>query len=240
MKRILIAGDTWGIVQTTLYRLPTAEQHGHYNHHYDETVLTSLDYTLMSRGHSVYNRSWGGTDNYYQLTMIDTTLAAAKKNNFNIDLIIWFHSELLKSYDAISLKKRGLEKYIDLTAHKIYTYASEIKKEYPDTKWAIIGGTGELRNNGLLDWAEYKIDSLRSKIFDRDLPDCHSYYGFYLGNKWDTLNNVIPEEDILKEKEKGDLLHLLQYNNKLFFNGLHPSPLAFEVLKNDIITKFNL
>lgn len=236
----MIVGDTWGIVQTELYKLSTVYQRTHYNHNYDLSVLNSLDYILMSRGHSVYNRSWGGSHNYQQLTFVDTCITAGKSHGFNIDLVIWFHTELLKNSDRDRIKQIGLENYLDETAEIIYTYASEIKQSSPSTKWAIIGATGALRENNLLDWAEFKINNLRSYVFNKNTPNCHSYYVYHHMNRWDDIKDFISIEEMETEKQKCNIIDELQQDKTLFFNTIHPGPNFYTQLNNDLIRHFNL
>jgi len=237
---IVILGDTWGIVPTHLYRCPTIQQRTHYNANYDADVLNWLDYLLLAKGHAVYNRSWGGSDNYYQLTQLETCLAAGKLHGFKIDLVIWFHGELLRGYDADKIKEQGVEKYLDNHANILYSYATEIKQSYPETMWAIIGATGALRKNALLDWADLKIDNMRDVIFKTATPECHSYYGFYLPNRWDSVKEVFSEQEIAAEKEKGQEIERLQESTNHFYNSIHPGTKAYSSIVEQIIRVFNL
>jgi len=249
-KNIVIIGDTWGIIPTGLRKPGSLEQK---NQMYDDTSLFDwLDFKLQSLGHSVSNRSWGGSSNFYQLTLAEVYLEAARYHNYNIDVIIWFHGEILKeinwSLDSLenasghmrTIKEQSLEKGIDDISKDLYEYANNFAKLYPNTKWAIIGAGAPIRKNNLnlLNFADFMVENLRSEILGIDVPECHSYYTLYSQQGFfDILKDkkIFTEEEVKEETRKCEIIENLGKNTDLFFNSKHPSPKAYKNLVEQLI-----
>lgn len=253
-KNIIIIGDSWGIVPTTIYRHANLDQKKH--HISNTSIYNWLDYKLMSLGHSVNNRSWGGSNPFYQLTLAETQLDAAKHHNFNVDLVIWFHAELSKEIywgaDNLdnpkgylkTIKNNGLEFGLDEIANELYQYVYDMHIDNPNTKWAIIGAGAATRKSKhhLLDFADLFIENLISDITGLELPECHTYYCIHDNNVIDVLleKNIFTKEEADNEIEKWNKIYKATENPELFFNHKHPSPLAYSNLVEKIINKFEL
>lgn len=254
MKRIVIIGDSWGIEPTTMYVNPQISQR--HNSRGNTSVFDWIDYKLMSLGHSVSNRSWGGCNNYYLLTIVETMLDAAKHNNFNVDLVIWFHGELTKEIwwgtqnlenpiDFLkTIQQQGFEVGIDEIAQETYKYAKQIAQNHPNTKWAIIGAGAALRKSKihLLDFADLLVENLRSDIVGRTTPECQTYYCIKDNNIIDELveRKIFTEQEKEIEVQKWEYLDRIQSDTNYFYNTKHPSPLAYKNLTDQIIIHFSL
>lgn len=257
-KNILIIGDSWGQIPIALYRHSNLRQENDYIK-IDENIFNWLDYQLLNRKHCVYNRSWGGSYNFYQLAVAETFLAGAEKNNFNVDLIIWHHTELMKEItfqltqdDQINdgycqfLIENGLEKMLDYLAHKTYSYVVKLKEKYPLTEWAILGSGAPLRTSifkEYFDWVKFLEPNLRSTITGENVIECHTFYSIHSQNGlWDRLikKGFLTKEEVEIEKSRCEIISNLGKKSKFFYNGQHPSPLAVVELNNRIINQFNL
>jgi hypothetical protein len=251
MKKILIIGDSWGIIPSQLWQLQTIHQKDDHNSHVNHSndTLDWLDFKLLQLGHSVSNRSWGGCANWYQLTNADVFLNSAKKHNFHIDLVIWFHTEILRDLHKHTekhmhwIKEYGLEGIIDKLCFETYDYATRLHNLSPNTKWAIIGGHAPIRKNlaHMLDWADFRIDDYRSSILNNlEIPDCHTLS--FTEAEWNYIktNNLMPLDQIIKEFEKKEYIESICQNKTLFYDTVHPSPYINKSLSSSIIEYFNL
>jgi len=245
MKRILIIGDSWAIIPCQLWQLQSVEQKNHYNHNFDNNVLDWLDFRLLSRGHSVSNRSFGGNSNWFQLTQADAYLNAAKKHGFKIDLVIWFHTEVFRDLltkDLSWLQSLGLEKTIEKIATETYEYATKLHNDFPETEWAIIGGHAPLVKNceHILDWAKFKLSDYRSSIVGEKVVDCHTLS--FTESRWEIIkeNNFLTLEEIIKELEKKQLTENMCSDVNKFYDGVHPSCSENIKLSDMIIEHFKL
>lgn len=249
MKNILIIGDSWAIVPCNMWSSQSLF-HKHLIPDYDENVLDWLDFKLMSKGHKVTNRSFGGCQNYFQLGQADAYLNAAKKHNFHIDIIIWFHTEICRDMHFSKddnkhenlILNHGLEYALDQISMETYEYATKLYNLSPTTKWAIIGGHAPLRNNTkhLLNWANFRLDDYRSYILDNiSIAECQT---LSLTDYWDTMKDEygISTEDILKEFDKREFIQNSCKDKTKFYDEVHPSCQSNQLLSNLIIEHFNL
>lgn len=254
-KNIVIIGDSWGIIPTGLTNCSTLNNHvyGTFKAS-DENVYDWLDYKLMQQGHRVYNRSWGGSDNFYQLSIAENLLDASVKNNFQIDLVIWFHSELLKEVcwntDCLRnptghlkiIKEKGLEKGLDELSKDLYSYTKSISQKHKNTKWAIIGAGAPIRqsNKNILDFSDFIIDNLREYITGNTIPECHSFYTLYpIPIYFDKLlleHNIMTQTEIDEEIIKCKIIEEVGKDITLFHNTRHPGPKAYKKLTSEIIS----
>ena len=245
MKNILLIGDSWAIIPCQLWQLQSVDQKDHYNHNFDNTVLDWLDFQLLKLGHSVSNRSWGGNQNWFQLTQADTFLNAAKKHNFKIDLIIWFHTEILRDLltkDLHWLQSLGLQGTIEKIAFETYEYATKLHNEFPETEWAIIGGHAPVVKSleHMLDWANFKLFEYRSFILGEKVIDCHTLS--FTEERWEIIknNNFLTTEEVLKEFEKKQIIQNMCLDVNKFYDTVHPSPNESKKLSSMIIEHFKL
>ena len=229
----MILGDTWGIVPTHTWGFNKKE------------VVEWFEYQFLKRGHPTFNKSWGGTSNNHELNQTEAFLAATKNTSMFPDLIIWFHTELVRDLigpETDQFKKIGYDAVIDMTADRMYNWAANIRNEYPSVKWAILGGHAPLHEpkKHLLDWAEFRIDNLRQEIAGQFVP--HSQAFEYLekgkGSLWDWP--AIPEEIIQRELAFKEQIIAATQDTSKFYNQKHPALGPMKDLANKIIAHFDL
>lgn len=252
MKRILIIGDSWAIIPCNIYTPQSLWEKWHLENKKDKGVLDWLDFKLLQRGHSVSNRSYGGNQNWFQLGIAETFLDASIKNNFHIDIIIWFHTELLRdahinpnlsnNKDLDTIKNHGLETLIDDIAIKTYNYATELYNKSPTTQWAIIGGHAPVskKHKHLLSWADFILEDWRAQILNREIPECHTLS--FQEKDWDSLreNCDLDLQVILQELQNKQLIMEICNDKELFYDGVHPSPKSNLLLTEQLIKHFDL
>lgn len=255
MKRILIVGDSWAIIPCNIYSPQSLWARDNLHWKYDTKspdVLDWLDFQLLSRGHSVSNRSYGGNANWFQLGIAETYLNSSVKNNFHIDLVIWFHTELLRDMEMNFTmnnnqhmkiaKEEGLNGITDYIAIETYNYARSLYEVSPSTKWAIIGGHAPIhaKYKDILSFADLIIDDYRSMITGTTIPECHT---LSLSEKnWQDLRDhcEVPLEIILEELDKKKAIQEACSDLSKFYDGVHPSPHMNKLLSEKIIKHFDL
>jgi hypothetical protein len=232
MANIMILGDTWGTVPCHIWR-------------FTPEIVEWFEYQFLRRGHPTFNKSWGGNQNHYQLLQAEVFLNAIKDSPIHIDLIIWFHTEIVRDLTPQDTRRFGVDDFdlvIDDTAERIYQWATKVKNIFPDTKWAIIGGHAPLRPNAkhLLDWADFRIDNFRSHILGVDVPESQAFEFLERGkgSLWDWP--AIPQTVIDRELAIKDQIIELTKDTSKFWNGKHAGLEPMKQLANDLITKFNL
>jgi len=233
MANILILGDTWGTVPCHLW--PRGEKE----------VAEWFEYQFLKRGHPTFNKSWGGNQNNYQFHQAETFLYATKDTTMAPDIIIWFHTELVRDLtpnETQMFEELGYDAVIDITADRMYNWATKIKNDYPNIKWAIMGGHAPLYEpkKYLLDWADFRIDNLRAKILGQDIPASQAFEFLEKGkgSLWDwpgISEDVIQRELAIKEQ----IIELTKDVSK-FYNQKHPGVGPFKSLAQEIIEHFNL
>jgi hypothetical protein len=228
----MILGDTWGTVPCHALA-------------YMPKVVEWFEYQFLRRGHPTFNKSWGGNQNNYQLLQAEVFLTAIKDSPMHIDLIIWFHTEIVRDLIPDETKKFDSEDFdlvIDKAADRVYQWATKVKNMSPDTKWAIIGGHAPLRPNKkhLLDWADFRIDNFRSHILGVDVPESQAFEFLERGkgSLWDWPD--IPQDIIDRELAIKEQIIELTKDQSKFWNGKHAGVEPMKQLADDLITKFNL
>jgi hypothetical protein len=237
MANILILGDTWGI--TPCHEWPR-----------NSLLVNWFEFQFLKRGHATFNRSWGGNQNHNQLNIASVFLHAVENTPFKIDLVIWFHSELLRDFAAEppygninnTIEEIGFDNLINRTAERVYGTVNEMRKRFPETKWAIIGGHAPLHSprKNLLDWAEFRIDNWRAEISGKFCPDsqCMEWLDPTKGSLYDWP--AVGEEIIKREQAIREILLEATTDFDLFHNGKNPSQKVYESLAKRIIEHFNL
>jgi len=232
MANILILGDTWGITPC-------------HNFGTDSSVANWFEFHFLKHGHATFNKAFGGHSNTFSFEQADVFLNAVKETNFQIDLVIWFHTELIRDVipeDRTAFAKKHYDFVVDEIAGRMYTNAKRIKNLSPTTKWVIIGGHAPLRPNKkhLLDWADYRIDNFREKIIGAPVPESQAFE--YLeqgkGSLWDfpgISDSIIERELAIKEQ----IISLTKDKDK-FYNGKHPALKPMINLANEIMEYFKL
>jgi hypothetical protein len=253
MKRILIIGDSWAIVPCNLWAHQDRAKHQDYIRK-SVDILDWLDFRLLSLGHSVSNMSYGGNINSEQIQVARTFLDSAKKHNFNIDVVIWFHTELMrgdfhmyqKAYENNEqlqlLKNQGWNALLDKLSTDLYTDVKNLHLEHPNTKWVIIGGHAPIRENTshLLSWADLLIKDLRKEILNTDIPECHSLS--FRSQDWEYLREHVDlsVELILDELNNKQFIYDICKDQSKFYDEIHPSPKSNYALSQQIIDFFQL
>jgi len=225
MANILLIGDSWAITPPHL-----AE------------ASNWFEYQLMKRGHNVFAKCWGASQNYFQLHLAETFLEATK-NSHKIDLIIWFHTEVMRDWNPghreFNFEKYDFDGLIDALATQSYQRASDLKNKFPDIKWAIIGGHCALRESKkhILDWADFRIDNWRGEIVGKPMPECHTTTFLWLLEQY---VEVLGTDVVERELANREIILKACEDRNLFYDGIHPHIGPITDLANKIITKFDL
>jgi len=232
MKNILILGDTWGITPCHMWSR-------------DTTISEWFEFQFMKKGHAVSNRAWGGNSNNYQLSQAEVYLDATNGTEREIDLIIWFHSELMRDLNPLIVSQIptiGYDAAMELTAELIYGQVSDMKAKYPKTQWAIMGGHAPLLSSRkhLLDWAEFRIDNLRAKIAGQDIPESQAFEFLERGKGclWDFKG--ITDEIIEREQAVAEIIKEATKDTAKFYNQKHPALAPLKALANEIMEHFGI
>lgn len=236
MANILILGDTWGI--TPCHEWPL-----------NPLLVDWFEFQFLKRGHPTFNKSWGGNQNHYQLKQAEVFLEATHNTPTEIDLVIWFHTELVRDFHCTpyeptneQIKNIGFDEFLNVAAEKTYSTVTDLKNKFPRTKWAIIGGHAPLHppRKHLLDWAEFRIDNWRSEISGKICPDsqCFEWLDPSKGSLFDY--QAIGEEIINRERAIREILLKVTEDTELFYNGKNPSQKVYEDLAKKILNHFNL
>jgi hypothetical protein len=234
MANILLLGDTWAITPTHTW------QHG------NKMSQDWFEYQFIKKGHPCFNKGWGGNQNHSQLAQAEVFLNATKGTVCEADLVIWFHSELVRDFgkgkeqnDIIS--EYGFDGALDIKAEEIYETVTRLKNEFPDTKWAIIGGHAPLRSTRkhLLDWAEFRIDNWRQEISGVECPESHAFEWLekWKGSLWDWP--AIPDDIIQRESNIRNILLEATKDVNLFYDQSHPAVGPLKDLSERILDHFN-
>jgi hypothetical protein len=238
MANILILGDTWGITPCHIWA-PNSQDPKDW-----------FEFQFLKRGHPTFNKSWGGNQNHYQLAQAEVFLNATKDTSMEIDLIVWFHSELMRDLgESASLEEQngmfeefGFDQTMDIIAERIYGRVTRLKQEFPKTKWSIIGGHAPIRANRshLLDWVEFRIDNWRQEISGKECPESHAFEFLERGKgslyDYPAIGeDIIQRELLIKEK----ILEATMDTN-LFYNKKHPAKEPLTQLANRIIDHFKI
>lgn len=236
MANIMILGDTWGIVPSHIWSS-------------NKNLVNWFEYAFLKRGHATFNKSRGGNQNHDQLLQAEIFLNATKGTAFELDLIIWFHTELIrdmsdghdKAESRLFLTKH-YDEVIDIVGERMYKHVTDMKNQFPNTKWAILGGHAPLLSTKkhMLDWAEFRIDNLRSKFLGVDVPESQAFEFLERGkgSLWDWPG--ISEEVIQRELQIKEQIIELTKDKNIFYNQKHPALGPLTDLADEIINHFKL
>ena len=237
MANILILGDTWGITPCHIW--PDLKE-----------PLDWFEFQFLKKGHPTFNKSWGGNQNHYQLAQAEVFLNATKETPMEIDLIVWFHSELIRDLGEGTPSEKqdemiaelGFDGTLDLIAERIYERVTRLKSEFPKTKWAIIGGHAPIRSSKsyLLDWVEFKIDNWRQEISGKECPESHAFEWLEKG-KGSLYDFPSISQDIIdREIEIQQKILNATSDTNLFYNKKHPAIGPIKDLAARIIDHFKI
>lgn len=228
----MILGDTWGVVPCHTYSV-------------DKGIIEWFEYQFLKKGHATFNKSMGGNQNHYQLVQAEVFMESLKGTAFEPDLIIWFHTEIVRDLippETKLFETMHYDEVIDITAERMYNYVSSLKSRFPKTKWAILGGHAPLRasKKHLLDWAEFRIDNLRAKIAGVDIPESQAFEFLEQGkgSLWDWP--AIPDEIVQRELKIKEQIIAATKDPFKFYNGKHPASIPLKSLAFEIMEHFNL
>ena len=211
-KNILILGDSWGVTENSQPRRQDWPE-----------------YYFMRRGHTVFNKCWGGAWNLVQLGFGDAFL---RECPYPIDLVIWYHTEVFRDfarppwedrYKSEFGEPRDLVHLLDWQAERTYQLAHEAKLASPATQWAIIGGGGPVvqSQRSRLEWADLLIDDWKSEIVGEQLPECHfmQFYD-YIWQWRETLGMDAVQAELDKRQY---ILEAMARDRSLFWDRIHPA-----------------
>jgi len=260
MSNIIVTGDSWSCIPFSSYHFPFVIEELADTHFFPESnniwqqpgfdikntfnIFDWIDFQLISRGHNVNNIGCWSESNMRQLLKTHGYIEGAERSSNNIDIVIWFHTEITRDWvhpqTWSNAKKVGYESHLSLTARSTYNYVSWLKKRYPNTKWAIIGGHAPLheKEKHLLDWAEYRVDNWRQQISGVECPETHLLS--FLKNDHKEINNLLSLEQKEQELSKIEIILEACKDNKLFFDNVHPNIEPNKKLALDIIQHLNL
>jgi len=234
MANILLIGDTWAITPAHTWQ---------YN---NKMAADWFEYQFIKNGHPCFNKGWGGNQNHSQLHHAEVFLNATKGTIAEADLVIWFHTELVRDFTKGSvqngiIEENGLDGAIDIMAEDIYGTVTRLKNEFPNTKWAIIGGHAPLRSSrkNLLDWAEFRIDNWREEIAGVPCPESQVFEFLEegKGNLWDWP--AIGEDIINRELAIKEIILEATKDESLFYDKSHPGVEPLKSLAYRIMNHFN-
>jgi hypothetical protein len=219
---ILIIGDSWS--------KPDGYTEPQIPPNFAKTVLP-LEYYLMSKGHTVFNRGEGGRGNMNSLRLGTYFVQMANHLNINIDLIIYFNSDLSRdrntiysaSWDPITGKtvQKNYPKTLKEVSDEIYEYhksnLNHLRKLYKG-KWAIIGGCAPLYRPEDFSFADFIIEDWRSEILDHNVQSSQWLFDYPFLSQLDDLDNTEKEADIIE-----NLWKVTRERIDLFPDQSHPN-----------------
>ena len=224
MANVLIIGDRWGITPSHLYSRG------------DTSPTQWFEYQFIRDGHRVWNKSWGGNQNHYQLVQARVWLEGTRGTDSYPDLVVWFHSELMRDFYPDLVKKIaeiGLDSALDLVGEYVYEEVTKIHLDHPEVRWCIMGGHSALRPRvkHLLAWADYSIDNLRNWITGRDdFPEsqCMEWLEPHKGNLREFPG--VTDQDWDRELALREFIVKNTEDRTVFYNGTHPSQSSMQRL----------
>lgn len=229
MKRILMLGCSYGV--PNYFGLPGDPP---------ETHIESL---LTQAGHIVYNLSQNGGSNLNVISRVNeyldgqevpgvtggipagnVPLTIKKPDDFGVDLIIWFHTSVLRDHrpDHGTLSEQVLH-----LSHATYDEIFLLRKrlEYPPI--IVIGGTAPIFDF----YEEYGTGNLLiiknwiADLLQQELPSNH------LVGAMSHMEDVTDEHDILEQQvSDAELIQGLMRESDLFPDTCHPGAQAHSQL----------
>jgi hypothetical protein len=151
--------------------------------------------------------------------------------NINIDLIIYFNSDLSRdrstiysaSWDPITGKtvQKNYPKTLKEVSDEIYEYhksnLNHLRKLYKG-KWAIIGGCAPLYRPEDFSFADFIIEDWRSEILDHNVQSSQWLFDYPFLSQLDDLDNTEKEADIIE-----NLWKVTRERIDLFPDQSHPN-----------------
>lgn len=229
MANILMIGDSWGL--SPYWSPMNPIQNEPYTEH-----------RLFELGHMVWNKSEGGGQNIRILQDCDFYLRNVY-HHVKFDLIIWFHTEMVRDIHSYNNDKKfkgisldSIEGQLEYVKNITYELATNIKQDFPEIKWAIIGGHAPIMTPEQLSWADFLIEDWRSEIVGKKLPACQTLSGLdWLQQNIDTFGpNAVQQE--LDNYET--IVRECSTDVNKFYDGVHPTGLYHRQLADRIHNYF--
>ncbi len=211
---ILIIGDSWS--KPDGYTEPNIPPYS------TETYLP-VEYYLMSKGHTVFNRGEGGRGNMNSLRLGIYFVKMAKHLKINLDLIIYFNSDLSRDRNTIysgnwdeltgKIIQKPWPKTLKGISDDIYNHHKhnlDFLRSIYKGKWAVIGGCAPLYKPEDFKFADFIIEDWRSEILNNQIQSSQWLYDYPFLSQLDDLDNTEKEADIIENlwkvtREKIDL-----------------------------------
>jgi hypothetical protein len=147
-------------------------------------------------------------------------------NEIKFDVIVWYFTSLLRDHFELN-SSFNFKNYLDSINDDTSNRVEMIRKNYPNIKWAIIGGHSPIHNVQKYEWADFIVENWRAELFSEVgeiIPENQS-----LG-KYDKLNYIksnSPQciDDIIKELDAEEKIVNLgkKYTPNIFFDEVHPN-----------------
>lgn len=236
MKEALVIGDSWSITLTHNYWVRWRPDQP-----YDDPAHAGhIEFALRQAGWSVNNRGWGGSSNHIQVTQALYYLMWQKYIGKPLNLIVWFHTELMRDWhranpDSVqNMKKYGLDAWLDKQADEVYGLVAEAQERYPETKWIIIGGHCPIRANKkhLLAKSALIIDNWRQELAGVECPECHTLTFL---DEFEKYKDCFPLDIVERELNLREIIINACRDSRIFYDGVHPSPKSMAALSERIL-----
>jgi hypothetical protein len=192
----LVIGDSWG----------TVSPWGHAK--YNTESQTSINISVMGKSN------------------IDSLFSAQNFlwcNEIKIDLIVWYFTSLLRNaYPSDELPT--FKHYLDNLNLDVLNRVELIRKEFPEIKWAIIGGHSPIHDVQKYEWANLIIEDWRSELIGEKIPPNQSL-GMY--NALEYIKSKSPQctDDIIRELDiEKKIIDLGKIHTpNIFTDEVHPN-----------------
>lgn len=235
MKQALVIGDSWAITLTHSFHNKLYPPHDYGPNH-----VGHIEFKLRQAGYAVNNRSWGGSTNHLQLTQAEYYLDWQDYIGQPLDLIVWFHTELLRDWNRTDQKELskmaflGLDRYLDKKAIEIYSMAANAMKRFPKTKWIIIGGHCPIRPafRNILEDAVLIVDNWRQELAGVECPECHTLTFI---DEFERFVKMFPTHIIERELNNREIIMDACQDTNVFYDKVHPSPKSMSLLGDRIV-----
>lgn len=220
----LVIGDSWG-----------------HSLAYPNKDFKWLEYNLIANGNTVYNRSvWGGT-NYAALSDAKFFLEQTK-SHIQTDVIVWHYTCLLRGSNLHLqnfMSQPGLtyDSVIQHLSDKIAEIVDEIRINFPNIKWCIIGGHAPVHKPEKYSWADFMITDWRSELLNEQMPESHSLGEIeWLQQYLDLIGSDVVEEELRKHEI---IYQKCNSARHIFYDSIHPDAEQSYYLSERIIQHFN-
>lgn len=227
-KKVLIIGDSCGV--PNYYGPPGVE---HFYH---------TEYMLKNAGLDVINCALNNGSNiesiekafsYLEGKSISTrpdTDTKTVNDGKPVDLIIWFHTDLLRDYYRLSPGEK-IEPALSIISHHTYNLFAKLLHKC-DCLSAVIGGLSPLRQE-MYEYfqSEFLISDWKSKLVKKSLPSVQSMTRLdVIESSPDTLDYKL---DLIKKHEI--ITNTLRDNKEYFPDDGHPGIIPHKNLSQDIL-----